>query len=134
MKMYLLNYLISKISIPQFGSKVSCLLVRIWLNREDGKHENSHSPEWSGCCGQQSRWSWVTRGATEWLVRKASAVSHLSTGLGKSQPWFSLVNSGEFVLRSSVSGSQTRLCISIYQRVLKNQILGLDLGILNQIF
>ena len=113
---------------------MSCLLVRIWLNREDGKRENSHSPEWSGCCGQQSRWSWVTRGATEWLIRRASAASHLSAGLGKSQPWFSLVSSGEFVLRSSVSGSQTLLCIRVYQRVLKNQILGLDLGVLNQIF
>ena len=129
-----MNYLISKISIHQFGSKVSCLLVRIWLNREDRKRENSHSPEWSGCCGQQSRWSWVTRGATEGLVRKASTVSHLSNGLGKSQPWFSLVSSGEFVLSVSVSGSQTLLCISVYQRLFKNQILGLDLGILNQIF
>ena len=46
----------------------------------------------------------------------------------------SLVSSRESVLGVSVSGLQTRLCIRVYQRVFENQILGLDLGILNQIF
>lgn len=70
----------------------------------------------------------------EWWVRKASAASHLSNGLGEKSALVTLVSSREFVLGVSVSGSQTLLCIRVYQRVFENQILGLDLGILNQIF